>query len=687
MPMPPGIATVTLTGRYIHPDGTPLQGTVRISAPTLITLSGADSFTAGSALVTLNSSGSFSVTLVATDNAAMQPTGWVYTVTEEMLGFSPRTYGILLPQATPLVDLADIAPANPDDGEYVVIAGPAGRTLLNGTSAPGAGVGANGDFYINTATWTIYGPKASGAWGSGTPLAGGGGGAVASVNGHTGTVVLVASDVGADAAGTAATAASAAQSAAISSASAYTDSAVDNVIALLEADYITDTDPRLSDDRTPALHKSSHAAGGTDELLPADIGAAVATDVTALTSRVTTAEAAITARQRQAVRRGSIPEQSLTDSLYSGAAPTITTAMTTTPSVASPIKHAPPLVTLAGSDVRGDFLFLGATDFAIGASSPDTNYALPTSRYPHAYTTPQNSYAVEITTNAAEIELRFKYMSATTSAYTLSIDGRPLTNTPQLVGGTTVGSGHMLKVAFGSSVFRRIRFDLYNVPFGGLYIPSTATTWRPITARGRMMVLGDSITDGSTYNSGMGIGTWLYRAARMLGITDAWEQGRGSTGYISAGTSATFGNRLAADVVAYPPDLLIIKGGYNDASGSQSAIQAAAAALYSAAKTGLPSTQIVIVGPLSPTASPATSITNTDTTLRTEAATAGLPYISLVTGETRNGAGAVVSTQSPYVTAANVATVIGGDGVHPTDAGHEHLARWMVRALAPILPL
>lgn len=47
-----------------------------------------------------------------------------------------------------------------------------GKTVLNGTVAPGAGVGTNGDFYINTTSSTLYGPKASGAWPAGVSLVG-----------------------------------------------------------------------------------------------------------------------------------------------------------------------------------------------------------------------------------------------------------------------------------------------------------------------------------------------------------------------------------------------------------------------------------------------------------------------------------------------------------------------------------
>ncbi len=47
-----------------------------------------------------------------------------------------------------------------------------GKTVLNGTQSPTAGIGNNGDFYINTTTNTLFGPKTSGAWGSGVALVG-----------------------------------------------------------------------------------------------------------------------------------------------------------------------------------------------------------------------------------------------------------------------------------------------------------------------------------------------------------------------------------------------------------------------------------------------------------------------------------------------------------------------------------
>ena len=57
-------------------------------------------------------------------------------------------------------------------------AGPAGtngldgKTVLNGTSNPSASLGTNGDFYINTTTNSLFGPKANNLWGNSVSLVG-----------------------------------------------------------------------------------------------------------------------------------------------------------------------------------------------------------------------------------------------------------------------------------------------------------------------------------------------------------------------------------------------------------------------------------------------------------------------------------------------------------------------------------
>jgi hypothetical protein len=47
-----------------------------------------------------------------------------------------------------------------------------GKTILNGTSNPSPALGTTGDFYINTSSNTLFGPKTVSGWGSGTSLVG-----------------------------------------------------------------------------------------------------------------------------------------------------------------------------------------------------------------------------------------------------------------------------------------------------------------------------------------------------------------------------------------------------------------------------------------------------------------------------------------------------------------------------------
>ena len=67
---------------------------------------------------------------------------------------------------------------SPPDPNTVYIITDEGGVMLSGTTAPTAGLGYNGDFYLDSVAWMIYGPKtAGGGWGPGTSLVASGGGA------------------------------------------------------------------------------------------------------------------------------------------------------------------------------------------------------------------------------------------------------------------------------------------------------------------------------------------------------------------------------------------------------------------------------------------------------------------------------------------------------------------------------
>lgn len=441
----------------------------------------------------------------------------------------------------------------------------------------------------------------------------------------------------------------------------------------------------LSDLGSASTARTNLGLGGAATL---NVGTAAGTVAAGNDSRITGALQAATWRRRD------LPDAVLADGLYAGTAPIISTAQTTTPQ-AGFIKYAPPGVALAGTDVTGPYQYAGAGNFQIGSVSPDTNYVLPLSKYPNTYASGQGTWSVEFGTDAQVLQVRMKYIS-TSTVYRLSIDGRKVTDLMQSSGGITPGSGHLITIDLGSAIPRRIRLDFSTFPFGGIYIAPTATMWSLPLAGGRLAVLGDSISDGSAMNTGAGCGTWVDRVGRLLGCTDVWRQGRGGTGYITAGSFAIFQDRLANDIILYSPDRLIIWGGYNDSGGSQPAIATAAALVFSTVQAALPNCQMTVIGCWSPTGSPSSGQVNTTATLKAAAASAGLPFISPQDGAIYNAAGTLVATHGTWITgtghvgattgSGNADLYVGSDTVHPTDAGHIYLTRRIYAALRALMP-
>lgn len=105
---------VLVRARYIDLDGNPMRGRVKFTpAPSYFTTASDDIVATGVRYALLDSTGAMEISLAASNDAGLSPSGWTYTVEEELQETRiKRTYSILVSSddATDGVDLAEAAP-------------------------------------------------------------------------------------------------------------------------------------------------------------------------------------------------------------------------------------------------------------------------------------------------------------------------------------------------------------------------------------------------------------------------------------------------------------------------------------------------------------------------------------------------------------------------------------------------
>lgn len=140
MALPDDLPTVTLTGTYTHPDGSPMKGSVSVT-PTPGKVVAADSGLTiqGRAKEKFDGNGQVSLTVLATDAPGINPENFTYQVKIAFPDATGDEFTIELPAAAPNVQLPAITPATPSDGDYVIITGP------EGPAGPAGPAGADGE--------------------------------------------------------------------------------------------------------------------------------------------------------------------------------------------------------------------------------------------------------------------------------------------------------------------------------------------------------------------------------------------------------------------------------------------------------------------------------------------------------------------------------------------------------------
>jgi lysophospholipase L1-like esterase len=165
---------------------------------------------------------------------------------------------------------------------------------------------------------------------------------------------------------------------------------------------------------------------------------------------------------------------------------------------------------------------------------------------------------------------------------------------------TTKGTGGIsyLNLDFGKHGRRRIDILLSNGALFGGTNTAVQDSIEPVPMNGPLGIwIGDSFVEG-TGAAGFGTEGMVQALADVMGWENFAPSGVGGTGMLQGnGISGTFRSRLAADVIAYNPDVVIVHGSVNDGMQTGVAIGAETTAIFTQLRRALPNSLLIGVGP------------------------------------------------------------------------------------------
>jgi len=304
-------------------------------------------------------------------------------------------------------------------------------------------------------------------------------------------------------------------------------------------------------------------------------------------------------------------------------------------------------------------------------------------------------WAVTFLHDGTEFEIKMQSSSGNAN-YNVLVDGQYVVARASYKTQAAGGGTFRDRFVFGSRAPRHITIEMYSgMRFGGIEVDPTGRLIKAPVSPLRMVVVGDSLGEGSTQARPCGGYAWI-AGRHMLGIADIWSASAGATGYVATagGTKLKYRDRLA-EVIALAPDIVLIQSSINDA-GSEASAVTEAGLCFAALRAGLPAAVLIGTGVL--------NMHGTNSGYDTigagvQAALAALSGPTAYIANTQSGASTGAGTGSgqwAWGTGNTGATTGTGnadlycdtDGTHPNAAGHDYLAwRMGMAARAAILAL
>jgi len=189
----------------------------------------------------------------------------------------------------------------------------------------------------------------------------------------------------------------------------------------------------------------------------------------------------------------------------------------------------------------------------------------------------------------------------------------------------------------------------------------------------RVSVVGDSYTTGGD-EGGLGAKGWTNRAWQLLarqGVQVAADvAAEGGAGYGVPGNRGSVFEGLATRVVRPDDALVVFYGSRNDQDVDQMVMAGVAHAAFEVARRTAPNARLLVIGPPWPTADVPGSLLRIRDALAIVAQVEGAAFVDPIAERWFVGR----------------PELIGGDGVHPTDAGHAYMADKIAPLIAAQLP-
>ena len=281
-----------------------------------------------------------------------------------------------------------------------------------------------------------------------------------------------------------------------------------------------------------------------------------------------------------------------------------------------------------------------------------------------------------------------EFQVAVSGSYAIKIlvDDKPITDFP-VVPAWAANVSNTVKVDLVDVNPHRVRLMVNNAAIGNVWVSPGGAIWATKLKGPRLFVLGDSLTQGTQYNTGLELGTWLHRFAAHLGIDDYWNGGIAGTGPTTPASGyPAYTTRATNDAVPSGADIVIVGSHYNSRTDTAANVQAAMSSIISALQAMPSAPQIVVFGAPDPTGVNAAPFPAMDSAVAATCAAKGVAYISPLTGLVFSSSGVQVFAGGPWFTAANKGSFISaGDNVHPTDAGHKYFERRMLESYKSLL--